>query len=137
MHQHDFGPLRAILSYMSSSLYEQLGGQAAVNLAVDNFYRKVLTDDRVSHFFDGVDMDKQMAKQKAFLTMVFGGPNNYTGLDMRKGHAHLLKMGLTDSHVDTIIELLGQTLKELGVADNLIQQVAALAESTRADVLGK
>ena len=122
---------------MSSSLYEQLGGQAAVNLAVDNFYRKVLTDDRVSHFFDGVDMDKQMAKQKAFLTMVFGGPNNYTGLDMRKGHAHLLKMGLTDSHVDTIIELLGQTLKELGVADNLIQQVAALAESTRADVLGK
>ena len=122
---------------MSSSLYEQLGGQAAVNLAVDNFYRKVLTDDRVSHFFDGVDMDKQMAKQKAFLTMVFGGPNNYTGLDMRKGHAHLLKMGLNDSHVDAIIELLGQTLKELGVADNLIQQVAALAESTRADVLGK
>ena len=122
---------------MSSSLYEQLGGQAAVNLAVDNFYRKVLTDDRVSHFFDGVDMDKQMAKQKAFLTMVFGGPNNYTGLDMRKGHAHLLKMGLNDSHVDAIIELLGQTLKELGVADNLIQQVAALAETTRADVLGK
>ena len=122
---------------MSSSLYEQLGGQAAVNLAVDNFYRKVLTDDRVSHFFDGVDMDKQMAKQKAFLTMVFGGPNNYTGLDMRKGHAHLLKMGLNDSHVDTIIDLLGQTLNELGVADNLIQQVAALAETTRADVLGK
>ena len=122
---------------MSSSLYEQLGGQAAVNLAVDNFYRKVLTDDRVSHFFDGVDMDKQMAKQKAFLTMVFGGPNNYTGLDMRKGHAHLLKMGLNDSHVDAIIELLGQTLKELGVADNLIQQVAALAETTRADVLGR
>ena len=122
---------------MSSSLYEELGGQAAVNLAVDNFYRKVLTDDRVSHFFDGVDMDKQMAKQKAFLTMVFGGPNNYTGLDMRQGHAHLVKRGLNDLHVDAIIELLGKTLRELGVAEPLIQQVAALAESTRNDVLGR
>lgn len=119
------------------TLYEQLGGEAAVNLAVDNFYRKVLTDDRVKAFFDGVDMDKQIGKQKAFLTMVFGGPNNYSGLDMRQGHAHLVKRGLNDSHVDAIIELLGKTLSELGVAEPLIQQVAALAESTRNDVLGR
>ena len=66
-----------------STLYEQLGGEAAVNAAVDVFYRKVLTDDRVSHFFDDVDMDRQIAKQKGFLTMVFGGPVAYTG----QGHA--------------------------------------------------
>ena len=119
------------------SLYDQLGGQAAVNLAVDNFYRKVLTDSRVSSFFGDVDMDKQIAKQKAFLTMVFGGPANYSGKDLRTGHAHLLKKGLNDSHVDVIIELLGKTLSELGVAQPLIQQVAALAESTRNDVLNR
>lgn len=119
------------------TLYEQLGGAAAVEAAVDSFYRKVLADDRVSRFFEGVDMDKQRAKQKAFLTMAFGGPHNYTGKDMRRGHAHLVSMGLNDSHVDTIIELLGKTLKELGVADNLIAQVAAIAESTRNDVLGR
>jgi hemoglobin len=55
------------------SLYEQLGGEAAVDAAVDVFYRKVLSDDRVSSFFDDIDMDQQIAKQKAFLTMVFGG----------------------------------------------------------------
>ena len=120
-----------------SSLFEQLGGAAAVEAAVDIFYRKVLTDDRVSRFFDGVDMDRQRGKQKAFLTMAFGGPHNYTGKDMRTGHAHLVAMGLNDSHVDAIIELLGGTLKELGVADPLIQQVAAIAESTRNDVLGR
>jgi hemoglobin len=119
------------------SLYEQIGGEAAVNAAVDIFYRKVLVDDRVSRFFEGVDMDRQAGKQKAFLTMAFGGPNNYSGLDMRKGHAHLVAMGLNDSHVDAIIELLGGTLKDLGVADNLIGQVAAIAESTRNDVLGR
>jgi hemoglobin len=119
------------------SLYEQIGGQPAVEAAVDIFYRKVLTDDRISRFFEGVDMDKQRAKQKAFLTMAFGGPNNYTGLDMRKGHAHLVKMGLDDSHVDAVIENLGGTLKELGVKDELIGQVAAIAESVRGDVLGR
>ena len=120
-----------------SSLFEQLGGAPAVEAAVDIFYRKVLSDDRVSRFFDGVDMDRQRIKQKAFLTMAFGGPHNYTGKDMRTGHAPLVKMGLNDSHVDAIIELLGGTLKELGVADNLIQQVAAIAESTRKDVLSQ
>ena len=121
----------------SSSLFEQLGGAGAVEAAVDRFYRKVLTDDRVSRFFDGVDMDRQRAKQKAFLTMAFGGPHNYTGKDMREGHAHLVKNGLDDSHVDAIVELLGSTLREMGVAEDLIGQVAAIAESTRNDVLGR
>ena len=119
------------------TLYEQLGGQPAVEAAVDLFYRKVLTDARINKFFEGVDMDRQIAKQKAFLTMVFGGPANYTGKDMRTGHAHLLKLGLNDSHVDAVIENLGQTLKELGVSQPLIDQVAALANSVRNDVLGR
>jgi hemoglobin len=122
---------------MSESLFDRLGGEAAVNAAVDIFYRKVLADDRISAFFEGVDMDKQAAKQKAFLTMAFGGPNNYTGEDMRKGHAHLVERGLNDSHFDAVVENLGATLKELGVSDDLIGEVAAIAETTRNDVLGK
>lgn len=120
-----------------SSLYEQLGGAAAVDAAVDIFYRKVLVDDRISHFFDSVDMDAQIAKQKAFLTMAFGGPVHYTGADMRRGHAHLVQKGLNDSHFDAVVELLGGTLNELGVAPELIAKVAAIAESTRTDVLGR
>ena len=119
------------------SLYEQLGGAAAVDAAVDIFYRKVLVDDRLSRFFEDVDMDRQAAKQKAFLTMVFGGPANYSGLDMRKGHAHLVKLGMNDSHVDAVIELLGQTLTELGVPAEKIGKVAAIAESVRDDVLSR
>jgi len=120
-----------------SSVYDQIGGAAAVDAAVDIFYRKVLGDPLISHFFDSVDMDRQIGKQKAFLTMAFGGPTNYSGRDMRTAHARLVAQGLNDSHFDTIIELLGGTLKELGVADALIQQVAAIAESTRSDVLGR
>lgn len=119
------------------SLYEQLGGEAAVNAAVDIFYRKVLADHRINRFFDNSDMEKQAAKQKAFLTMAFGGPNNYNGQDMRNAHAHLVKMGLNASHFDAVMEHLGATLTELNVPADLIAKAAAIAESTRNDVLGK
>ena len=119
----------------SPTLYEQLGGEAAVNAAVEIFYRKVLLDDRISRFFDDIDMDRQIAKQKAFLSMAFGGPAAYTGRDMRSAHARFVSQGLNDSHVDAVVENLGATLRELGVADPLIAQVAAIANSVRGEVL--
>lgn len=122
---------------MSESLFERLGGQNAVNAAVDIFYRKMLMDERVSHFFDDVDMEQQILKQKGFLTMIFGGPNQYSGKNMREGHAHLLKRGLNDTHVDIVIEHLGATLTELGAHAEDIAQVAAIANSARNDVLGR
>jgi hemoglobin len=120
-----------------SNLYERLGGKAAVEAAVDRFYEKVLKDERIRPFFEGVDMARQRAKQKAFLSFAFGGPAKYSGKNMRDAHAHLLKHGLNDSHVDAVIENLGATLRELGVAEDLIKEVAAIAESTRNDVLGR
>jgi len=120
-----------------NNLYERLGGEPAVDAAVDIFYRKVLSDERVNEFFDGVDMEQQAAKQKGFLTMVFGGPHEYTGKDMREGHKHLVARGLNDTHVDVIIELLGATLQELGVGEADIAEVAGIAESVRDDVLNR
>lgn len=122
---------------MSKSLYEQLGGDAAVNAAVDIFYRKVLSDPHISGFFDTTDMDAQRSKQKAFLTMAFGGPNKYTGRDLRTAHEPLVKRGLSDSHFDAVAKHLQATLDELKVPADLTAQVMAVAGSTRKDVLGR
>lgn len=120
-----------------ASLYEELGGSAAMDAAVDIFYRKVLGDERVSSFFEGVDMEAQAQKQKGFLTMVTGGPNNYTGRDMRTAHKRLVDVGLNDTHFDIIVEHLGATLTELGVSADKIANVAKIAESVRNDVLNR
>ncbi len=118
----------------AESIFEQIGGEAAVNAAVDIFYRKVLSDDRISHFFDTIDMESQHVKQKAFLTMAFGGPNNYTGKDMREAHKH---MNLTEEHFNAVAENLVGTLQELSVPQNLIDQVVGVALSVKDDVLNK
>lgn len=119
------------------SVYEQIGGEPAMAAAVEVFYRKVLSDDRISHFFEDVDMERQAAKQKAFLTMVTGGPASYSGRDMRAGHAPLVARGLNDLHFDAVAGHLKETLEELGVAAPLVAQVLAIAESARADVLNR
>jgi len=122
---------------MPDSLYDQIGGAAAVDAAVDLFYRKVLADDTISRFFDDIDMDEQRAKQKSFLTMVFGGPNTYSGKDMREAHKRLVDKGLADAHFDAVAGHLQATLQELGVAGDQIEQVMAIAGSTRDDVLNR
>ena len=116
------------------SIFEKIGGEAAVNAAVDIFYKKVLSDDRISHFFDTVDMEGQHAKQKAFLTMAFGGPNNYTGKDMREAHKH---MNLTEEHFNAVAECLVGTLQELNVGQAEIDEIVAVAVSVKDDVLNK
>ena len=119
------------------SLFDDLGGAKALDAVVDAFYKKVLADNRVNSFFAGTNMEQQARKQKAFLTFAFGGPNKYTGQNMKDGHAHLVARGLNDSHVDAIVEILGATLKEFNVPDEKIQEVAAVAESVRGAVLGR
>jgi hemoglobin len=125
------------MSPVTTSLYEQLGGAPAVSAAVEIFYRKMLSDERVARFFDDVDLERQIAKQTGFLTMVLGGPNRYTGKDMRAGHAHLVARGLDDAHVDVVLEHLGATLIELGASPAQVAEVAAIANSVRGEVLGR
>lgn len=122
---------------MSESLFDQLGGFPAVDAAVDIFYRRVLKDPRIARFFEDTDMDAQREKQKAFLTMVFGGPNEYQGKDLRTAHARLVEQGLDDGHFDAVAEHLQATLERLDVPEPIIAQVMTIAASTRGDVLGR
>lgn len=116
------------------SLYQLIGGEAAVDAAVDIFYRRVLADERIAHHFESVDMDVQREKQKAFLTFAFGGPNAYSGRDMRAAHARL---ALQESDFDAVMEHLGATLQSLNVPPQLIERVAQVALSVKHDVLNR
>jgi len=114
------------------SIFEELGGAPAVNAAVDIFYAKVLADERINEFFSTVDMKRQRAKQKAFLTLAFGGPNKYTGKDMREAHKH---MNLNEGHFNAVAENLVATLQELNVSQEQIDKVVAVCLSVKDDVL--
>ena len=120
-----------------STIYERLGGEAAVAAAVPLFYEKVMADPSLARFFERLDMGAQIQKQIAFMTMVFGGPSNYTGRDLRSAHAGLLQKGLGDKEFDAVAKHLESTLEELGVDSALVTEVLGLVAGTRKDVLSR
>lgn len=118
------------------SLFERIGGMDAVTAAVDIFYTKVLADEKINHFFASTNMPMQLGKMKAFLAYAFGAPTHiavYSGKKMRDAHAHL---SITEEHFNIVATHLVVTLQELGVANNLVEEVTAIALSTKNDVLG-
>jgi hemoglobin len=129
------GGALAGVEMIEKSLYERIGGEAAVDAAVDVFYRRVLGDERIAHHFDAVEMSIQREKQKAFLTFAFGGPQRATGdRDMRRAHQHLK---LTEGDFDAVMEHLGATLEALAVPAPLIAEAASVALSVKNDVLNR
>ena len=95
---------------MTASLYERIGGAAAVNAAVDVFYKKVMADALLKPFFAQTDLPAQINKQKQFLTYAFGGPNNYSGKGLRNAHRGAVAQGMSDEHFDRVMKLLDETL---------------------------
>ncbi|MDT9310730.1 MULTISPECIES: group I truncated hemoglobin [Oscillatoriales] len=123
-----------------TTLFDKLGGKDAVYLVVDKFYERVLQDNRIKHFFANIDMKKQLSHQKAFLTYAFGGTDKYDGRYMREAHQALVQeQGLNSEHFDAVAEDLIETLKEMGVADDLLAEVAAIvaAPQHQKDVLNQ
>lgn len=121
----------------TQSLYEQLGGEAMVTKAVTIFYRKVNADPLLKSFFEGMDMTRQIAMQRAFLTTAFGGPQRYTGRGMRDAHSRLVQRGMGDAHFNAVLAHLDDTLGELHVTQPLRDWARAITESLRKDILGR
>jgi hemoglobin len=117
-----------------TTLYDRLGGEVAVEAVVDDFYERVLADDRVNHHFEGVDMDDLRAHQRQFIASAAGGPVEYDGREMAAAHAAL---GITDAEFGVVAEHLSAALAANGVADAdreaLLDEVAALQPAIVSD----
>ncbi|MGA9599593.1 MAG: GYF domain-containing protein [Methylocystis sp.] len=119
-------------------LYDRIGGDKAMDVVVDLFYRKVLEDELVGKFFEDVDMESQRLKQKNFLCMAFGGPYQFSGMDLRNTHRRLVeKMGLTDVHFDRVLQLFRDSLLELHVSEKELNSMIEILDSARADILNR
>ncbi|MDZ7958084.1 MAG: hemoglobin [Aulosira sp. DedQUE10] len=74
------------------------------------------------------------------MTYAFGGTDKYDGRYMREAHKDLVeKQGLNSEHFDAVAEDLMETLKEMGVSQDLLAEVAAVAAAPqhKKDVLNQ
>ena len=122
---------------MDPTLFKKVGGKETVEKAAKFLYVNILRDDRLKRFFEGTDMQKQERMMSAFLTNILGGPSLYLGRDMRRAHANSVKDGLSDEHVDAMMECVSAALREVKVEPDLITEVIKVVEKHRDDVLSR
>jgi hemoglobin len=114
-------------------LLDRIGGEDALALAVDKFYEKNIANEEVARFFEGVNMKLLRAHQLKFMKLAFTeipeGMN--VGAIIEKSHGRLFAMGLNEKHFDVIASNLVETMQELGVASNVIDDAVAVVAPLR------
>lgn len=92
----------------------------------------MLADEITAPFFANTDMAKQRQSQKQFITLVTGGPNNYTGTDMKKAHQ---KFKITKLAFDETWTNLLKSLNDHKVSQDLIDELKEVFYSVEPDVV--
>jgi hemoglobin len=122
---------------MIDDLYDLIGGRQTIWAATESFYRRVLADGRVCHFFENTDMAHLRARQSMFISMLLGGRIVYTGKDITAAHAGTREQGLNDTHFDTFLNHFREALEEVGVKSDKAEKVMKLLEGKRNAVLNR
>lgn len=104
----------------AGSPFDRIGGTAAVKLAVQQFYVRVLDDPQLAPYFTTVDMDRQRRHMVLMLTAVLGGPDSYTGRSLSEAHKPL---HIPAAHYNLVGEHLVATLEQLNVPADIVGDV--------------
>jgi hemoglobin len=114
------------------TLFEKIGGEPAVRLAVEQFYVRVLGDPLLAPFFEKADLVRLKSHQFAFLSQVMGGPRKYSGAAMAQAHSRLR---IEERHFNAVAGHLVETLRGLGVGEDIIGEVVAALTPLAADIV--
>ena len=97
---------------VEGSLYDRLGGAAAIMAVTRAFEQRAGMDDRINQKFARTDLDR-LAKEFADLVCQnTGGPCPYGGLSMPEAHKN---MGVTNGEFDAFLEDLAAVMDDFKV----------------------
>jgi hemoglobin len=114
------------------SVYEAIGGRAALTAAVDLFYGRLLADPVLGPLFPRGAGPKHRAYVVTVLGEALGGPERYRGPDLAGAHRGL---GITDAHFDRAAAHLDATLDGLGVPRHLTDHIVGIVAGLRPAVV--
>lgn len=116
------------------TLLERMGGASAVIDAIEALHERMLADDLLIPYLEGIDAQVWTEKQFDFLGRMLEA-SEYDGPRLRRSHQRLVEAGLGDAHFDRTLEHLRAALGDAAVPEDCADEVIAAFESTRADIL--
>ena len=121
-----------------ASLYDRLGGIYNIATVVDDFIDRVMVDPKLN-VNPAVDEAHHRVSAAGFKYLVTemvgwatGGPQQYSGRSMLDSHAHL---NISNGEFDALMVDLQQTFDKFEVPQVERDELVAIVESTRADIV--
>ena len=114
------------------TLYERLGGGAAITAVVDDFVTRCAGDTRINGKFARTDVPRLKAKLVEQISSATGGKVQYTGRGMRETHDG---MQVTAGEFDALVEDLVATLNQFGVSAASQGQLRGILGPLRGDLV--
>lgn len=111
--------------------YERIGGEAAANAALDDFFHRAQEDDLLAHLIGPVIAPGVRAFMAASLDL-----DNNDETRLAPALAWLADEGLVDEDLDHMVGHLALALEARGIDDKLIADIADRAETLRDAALG-
>lgn len=115
-----------------ATIFESIGGAAAVEAVVDLFYERVLADPALAGYFEGRDMARLKRHQRLFVGQALGSREPYPGRTMQRAHSGL---AITGEAFDLVVGHLAAALAEAGVDAATIGTVAETLLPLRPDIV--
>lgn len=104
------------------SLFDKYGGVPFVTGVVRDFYKRVLRRPNLRRYFEGVDQERLIHHQVAFVSLAMGKmPSTYVGRNMKDAHAGL---GITSTSFDMVVELLCDAMRAAGIEERDVITIA-------------
>lgn len=116
------------------SLYDRLGGEAAIKAVVDEFVANVAADTRINKWFENANIDRLKGHLVNQIGQASGGPQVYTGRDMRTTHAG---MGIDGPAFDALVENLVKALDKFAVPEQEKNELLGVLGPMRSDIVEK
>jgi hemoglobin len=117
---------------MAESLFERLGGLAAIAMVVDDFVARCAEDDRINAKFARTDIPRLKKMLVDQVCEATGGPCNYQGRDMKETHDG---MGVTTGEFNALVENLVAAMDSLDVPKSDQGELLGLLAPMKGDIV--
>lgn len=116
------------------SLYDRLGGEAAVKAVVHDFVTNVAADAKINKRFAKADVAALEQKLNDFVCMATGGPCKYAGKSMADAHKG---MKITEDEFNALADDMAKALDKNKVGDKEKGELMGALAGLKGDVVGK
>jgi truncated hemoglobin YjbI len=117
---------------VSSSLYDEIGGEEGLRRVLRTLYDRLFDDPMIGFFFAGKDKEKLIEHQLWFTARFLGGPSRYEGRSLPDAHAAL---PILEGHFDRRHQILREVLEQHHVPAAVRAEWLRVDQSLRAAVI--